>query len=424
MNAFHVTDTLLFLYLSHIWHITWGAVLAEYELTEEFVDSLAVDSGQVEIYDSRFNLPGSFGVRVGAGGRKSFFVVLRIRGRRKRMTLGAWPIVDLESARTQAAILAHQVSQGRDPVAEARHYRQLPSFGEFAEKYLAEVAAENCKNNTIREYRRLVKRELAPLWADICIADISPEEITRVLAECALERGKVPLANRIRALLNAIMLYAVELRYIEANPVSQTQRLYESPVPAELMELSKLQAIWEYLGGLRDPHSIALRLVLISGQRLRTVLDMKWSEIQIDAWWPEAAISRPIHLHPVIIALLKNLQEKRKLSDYVFGDSHGRPPRDLRKTCKLMQQELGFDSITPSVIRSSMLAQLSSMGVSSELLAYISGRMTVLRQLAGNKDNETYYAETQKTYARWVKKLSVNTAPKPTSAKIIPLFGE
>ena len=44
-------------------------------LNEQVISELELDSGQMELYDAEFPLNGSFGLRVGSGGRKSFFVV-------------------------------------------------------------------------------------------------------------------------------------------------------------------------------------------------------------------------------------------------------------------------------------------------------------------------------------------------------------
>jgi hypothetical protein len=78
-------------------------------------------TGQREIWDAA--VPG-FGLRIAAGGAKSFVFVYRTQGRSRRLTLGRWPVLGLAEARGLAREARRTVALGRDPAAEkanARH---------------------------------------------------------------------------------------------------------------------------------------------------------------------------------------------------------------------------------------------------------------------------------------------------------------
>lgn len=77
-------------------------------------------SGYVLLWDS--DLKG-FGLRVTAGGARSFFVQKRIKGRDKRHTLGRWPALKPEQARKDATAWLGAIASGRDPVAERERER-------------------------------------------------------------------------------------------------------------------------------------------------------------------------------------------------------------------------------------------------------------------------------------------------------------
>jgi len=117
------TDTAI--YIAHFWHIFGHAdFMAHLELTDEIIPSLSPRQQLEEFYDRNFAAGGSFGLRVGAGGKRSYFLIYSLHGHRRRMTLGAYPTLSLSEARSKAQGLLRMVAQGRDPARELRLYRR------------------------------------------------------------------------------------------------------------------------------------------------------------------------------------------------------------------------------------------------------------------------------------------------------------
>ena len=95
--------------------------MASVKLTDDFVNSLPASTSQVEYYDYSFTAGGSFGVRVTPPrGTKSFFVIYSINRRRKRMTLGRYPVLSLDKAKARAYEIIRQAQAGQDPAAQSR----------------------------------------------------------------------------------------------------------------------------------------------------------------------------------------------------------------------------------------------------------------------------------------------------------------
>ena len=100
----------------------------------------------------------NFGVRVGTTGKLSFFVMYRINGRRKRDTLGQFPIVTLAEARQ----LARQRLATTDPRrTRIPHFTPTVNFGEAAADFLQLHCAVRNKPRTAEETERLAQPALA-----------------------------------------------------------------------------------------------------------------------------------------------------------------------------------------------------------------------------------------------------------------------
>ena len=88
------------------------------KFTARSIDSLrSADGQQVDFWDQ--DHPG-FGIRVAAGGRKTWIVMYRHKGRLRRASLGRYPALSLADARDEALQTMARVSKGQDPAAERR----------------------------------------------------------------------------------------------------------------------------------------------------------------------------------------------------------------------------------------------------------------------------------------------------------------
>ncbi len=86
------------------------------KFTEQAVaEAKAPAKGRMELWDEA--LPG-FGLRVSGTGRKTWQVMYRAAGRKRRMALGRYPALSLEIAREAAEDALREVARGRDPAGE------------------------------------------------------------------------------------------------------------------------------------------------------------------------------------------------------------------------------------------------------------------------------------------------------------------
>src|SRR5580693_3010705 len=73
-----------------------------------------------------------FGVRVNAGGKRSFFLNYRdSAGRERRYTIGTYPTWSVEAARERAKELRRLIDQGQDPAGDKRERREAPTVADL-----------------------------------------------------------------------------------------------------------------------------------------------------------------------------------------------------------------------------------------------------------------------------------------------------
>src|SRR5262249_46751592 len=85
------------------------------------------------------SLPG-FGLRVSYNGRKSFIVLYRCNGVKRRLTLGRLDVLPLAAARELARDALRAAGLGDDPAGAKQRNRHALTFEQLAERYIEEYA--------------------------------------------------------------------------------------------------------------------------------------------------------------------------------------------------------------------------------------------------------------------------------------------
>src|SRR6266446_5073927 len=99
------------------------------QLTDPIVRSLTAPAeGQKVVYDT---IVPRFGLRLAAGGARTWVVRYKIRGRSRWFTLGTYPLISLADARKKAKEALAKVVQGEDPASERRAANEAITFGEL-----------------------------------------------------------------------------------------------------------------------------------------------------------------------------------------------------------------------------------------------------------------------------------------------------
>lgn len=319
-------------------------------------------------------------VRVIAGsGVRSFVFRYKMNGRNNIITLNrADDAESLKTAEKRAGDLRWLVDCGRDPAQERRDEKAQreaatiqasredelnPLFKDFAADYLTRYAKRRKKTWQRDEY--LLNKHVLPAIGTLRIQAIVRRDIVRLLN--AVVDGGAPIqANHVRAVLSKVFNWGISQALIENNPVTHTERQQEKSRDRVLSE-ADIRALWEATEG--QTAGLALRFVLLSGQRPGEVAAMQWADIKDGVWTLQDTKNGRSHTVPIstglqlVLDAVTDLQgAKFSRSGAVFA-SRKTDKALLRKSVAAFMQALKLEPrATPHDLRRTAITTISMLG--------------------------------------------------------------
>jgi integrase len=267
-----------------------------------------------------------FGMRVRAGGKRTWIVQYRIGRKQRRVTLGSVEALDADEARKAARATLAKVQLGTDPQIEKTQTktRAAVTLGAVTEAYLAR-AKLRLRPRSFLETQRHIERHWAPLRG-IPIHQLQRANIATQLTRIASTNGPFA-ANRARATLSAFFSWAMGEGLAETNPVIGTHRPGDEIARDRVLTDEEIRLIWR-CAGEGDVGPI-LRLLILTGQRREEVGGMFWSEIDLDrnlwrigAQRTKNGLAHDVPLSALATGILKGIT-RREGRELVFGSRSG-----------------------------------------------------------------------------------------------------
>jgi integrase len=217
-----------------------------------------------------------FGVRVRAGGRRTWVVQYRVGHKQRRTSIGKVGVISAERARADAKKKLAEAQLGRDPQAERAeaNARAAVTFSAIAEKYL-ERARIKLRPRSFTEVERHLKQHWAP-FQKRSISQITRAEVAVRLETIATDSGKIA-ANRARSTLAAFFRWAMQQGIADIDPVIGTEKFPEQTRERVLAD-SELARIWRACRSEGDYGRI-VRLLMLTGLRRNEVAGISDEEI-------------------------------------------------------------------------------------------------------------------------------------------------
>ncbi len=265
-------------------------------LTDKLARSPAPAEGQIEFRD---DVLSGYGLRISAGGSRTYFVMVRANGRLVRRTVGkAIGPSDVSSpsgikeadARRKATALINQLRTGDDPGATRRARKAAPAAGEnyargtfgwVAERYLADtLESGGALLKSKGELERKLKVDLVD-WHARPIGDIKGREIRELVREKA--QTSPVSANRLLSFIKRVFRWAAGQDYVETDPAAGVDKPGRESARDRYLSEDEVRLFWKSSGKLPEPLGRLVRMMLITGQRRGEVAGMLFSELgQID----------------------------------------------------------------------------------------------------------------------------------------------
>ena len=324
-------------------------------------------TGQIDYFDA--SLPG-FGLRVSYGGRKAWILLYRHNRRKRRITIGPYPIIPLVEAREQAKTMLHDVALGKDPAAEKASYRESETVTDLAGEYLTKHA--KVKKRSWRHDERTLLNDVLPAIGELKAKDVKRRDIICVLAN-VMERSPI-MANRTLEIVRKMFSWGMSQDIVETNPCLGVARPGEEHRRERVMTAQEICRFWNATSMEESKAGEVLQLLFLTAQREGEVLRMRWHDVeQGQEWWwtvpGEVAKNGLPHRVPLsvpAVKLLKKINNWTPDSVYVFPRRGGGGPATaslVRKPMKRVRIVAELDDIVPHDLRRTAASFMTGMGI-------------------------------------------------------------
>ncbi len=295
------------------------------KLTKANIGRLRLPAGKTEVIHFDDTLR-RFGIRIRAGGKRTWIIQYRAGPQQRRLTLGDVAAMSAETARTEAQKKLAKIDLGHDVQAEKvqAQERQAVTLGYVAGLYLDFHSARR-RANTVRETRRYLTQHFAPLAA-VPIDKIERKHVAARLGEITAESGATAAA-RARAAISAMFGWAIREGIAATNPVSFTNKPDVPSARDRVLSEDEIAEVWRACRD--DDYGRIVKLLVLTGARRTEVGGMRWEEIDADkALWTlpaERAKNGRTHAVPLAPLALRVLGQvpRREGRDLLFGDGAG-----------------------------------------------------------------------------------------------------
>lgn len=293
-------------------------------LTKPVVAKLALPPGKTDwlIFDDAL---AGFGLRIRAGGKRTWFAQYRIGTKQRRYSLGTTENLDADAARRLAKAALSQAHLGIDPQTAKIVRREAASvtLGVVVEDFLSR-RTERLKPRSFEEVERHLRRHWKPLHS-LSLKDIGRSDVADRLGVIAREHGPYA-ANRARTSLSSFFSWAIGEGKAHENPVAGTNKATDEVSRDRVLSPEELSLAWRLAGD--GDYGAIVRLLILTGQRREEVGGMRWSELHDPTLWalPAARTKNGLpHDVPLSSVATATLTERLEPSgrDYVFGTRAG-----------------------------------------------------------------------------------------------------
>lgn len=224
-------------------------------------------------------------LRLSKAGSKTFTYRYRANGKNRQFKIGKFPETSLSDARKRVRELRQEVDNGYDPQAKKRNKRYKPKEITFKElsKNFSEHHLPTLKESTRVEYRRIIDNELLPKWKDFPVSEMTAHHVREILNKKAYEDKSFTMANRMRSVISKIFEFGIHRIgiSINKNPVEATAVFEQGEnVRNRVYDEDEIKELWEFWESRPEPIQSVYKMLLLTGQRLNEVLNLKWSDIE------------------------------------------------------------------------------------------------------------------------------------------------
>jgi integrase len=297
------------------------------------------------------------------------------------MVIGKYGRLTVEKARKKARKALSQVDDGADPSSERQAARAAPTMEDLAERYLKQHAAPKKKPASVEEDRRMFRNQILPTLGKLKVAGVTRGDISALHARL----GSTPYrANRVLALLSKAFNLATvwgwrpegdnPCRHVDRYPEKRRERYLS------LEEIANLGRVLDQAEHERTelPGVItAIRLLLLTGCRLREILTLRWEDVDLEDGCLHLTDSktgkRTVHISQAAVEVLTQAERLEGNPWVIPGVRKGQHLVNLTKPWYRLRQQAGLDGVRIHDLRHTYASFGAAAGYSLLLIGKMLG---------------------------------------------------
>ena len=253
------------------------------------------------------------------GGTTYYLRYVDQAGGQKQYKIGGYQDVTFAAAKKKAQQLRSEVVMGGDPGAKKALARSVPLYGELAEKHLA-FAKIHLKSYS--DLEAAMRNHIVPRWGRTRLTDMTSQTVALWLSEKRSEGLAPASVERLRAILGRSFVLGASWD-IPGTEKIPTRGLGKRINNARDRFLSAEEAarLREAVFKSQNPQlKHIVGLLLLTGARLRELLDAEWKNVDISrrSWLiPTSKTGRSRHV-PLSTAAIEILEELPRFKQCPF----------------------------------------------------------------------------------------------------------
>jgi integrase len=400
-------------------------------LTKRTLESLTAHEARYEHGEH-----GGLRVRIYPSGRKSLLWRYRDPGGAQRvLVFGEWPAISLAEARRRLAEAKALREQGTDPADQKaekrakrrdrfRERRAAPAVADILDEYMTRHVLAVSKPTTQAEFRRLIERELKPRLGQLKAAEVKRSGIVAILDDIA-DTATASIADHAGNVLRSAFRFAVARGRLEHTPCQALPRYAAQTSRECTLTPDEIRALWAALEahkGVSEPVALALKLLLLTAQRRKSLAGAKWSEFSAERWEIPAENMKSgkahvVPLSPLAQELVARLRELTGACEWVLPNPRLSGPVTERALTRALAR-LRTADYTVHDLRRTAATLMTQAGVSS----FIVGRVLAhaYRSETGKYDRYEYRPEKRRALETLARKLG-EIIGRPDTATVVVL---
>lgn len=384
------------------------------KLTKRSVDALRPDrSADLFLWDSELS---GFGVRVKPSGVRSFVVSYYAPGlhrTRRRLTLGTYGPLTVDSARKKATALLARVVTGEDPALQQSDERRAArdeTVAKLFASYLEEGLGRR-KARTLGFYESLGRLYILPALGKLPVAKVTHREVAQLHTNL---RDKPVTANRVGRLIRSLFYWLSKRgiakgenparnldwfpeqsreRFLTVHEMSrlgaalrlaETTGLPPAPKHKKAPGTRRVRNAGMFTSNVAPANPVAisaLRFLLLTGWREQEALTLRWSDVNFDtgiATLSDTKTGKSVRAIGAPALELLSSQDRLDDSPYVFpGRDPRKPLREMQRVWHAVRHAAQLEDVRLHDLRHSVASFAGGHGYSLFLIGKLLGHKSV-----------------------------------------------